>query len=101
MGFLQSLFGGHEEGQGMAAQLISKLKDELSLTEDQISKMKESFHQFRVERKEAMAEGGEQAVEKVKEYKETLKNQISSLLSPEQKQKFMASMEKYKDFFHD
>ncbi|MEP7127213.1 MAG: hypothetical protein ABI729_00035 [Chitinophagales bacterium] len=99
MGFLNKLFGGaKEEGQGMAAQMMSQLTKDLNLTGDQLEKMKGVFHQFREKRKAAKASGGNMKSQ-MQGVKQELKAQIQGLLSEEQKKKFMANIEQYKDFF--
>lgn len=99
MGFLNKLFGGaKEEGQGMAAQLIGQLTADLKLNADQLEKMKGVFQQFREKRKAAKERGGDMKSQ-MQGIKQELKAQIQGLLSDEQKQKFMANIEKYKDFF--
>lgn len=99
MGFLNKLFGGaKEEGQGMAAQLIGQLTADLNLNADQLEKMKRVFQQFREKRKAAKESGGDMKSQ-MQGIKQELKAQLQGLLSDEQKQKFMANMEKYKDFF--
>ena len=99
MGILNKLFGGgHEEGQGQAAQLLSQITSDLNLSADQLGKMKSAFQQFRMERKSAK-EGGGDMKEQMHGIRQELKNQILGILNEEQKQKFMSMIEKYKDFF--
>jgi hypothetical protein len=101
MGFFGKLFGGggNNEGQGKAAQLLSQLTSDLNLSADQLSKIKQAFQEFRQVRKTAK-DSGEKMKDQMQGVKQELKTKIENLLSPEQKQKFMASMDKYKDFFH-
>lgn len=99
MGFLNKLFGGaKEEGQGMAAQLLSQLTTDLNLNTDQLEKMKGAFQQFREKRKAAKEKGGDMKSQ-MQGVKQELKAQIQGLLTEEQKKKFMSNIEKYKDFF--
>ena len=99
MGFINKLFGGgQEEGQGMAAQLLSQLTSDLNLNADQLEKMKAAFQQFREKRKAAKEKGGDMK-EEMRGVKQELKTQIQNLLTEEQRQKFMAGMDKYKEFF--
>ena len=99
MGFINKLFGGgKEEGQGMAAQLLTQLSSDLHLTADQLEKMKAAFQQFREKRKAAKEQGGDMK-EQMHSVKQELKSQIQNLLTDEQKQKFMAGMDKYREFF--
>lgn len=101
MGFINKLFGGgQEEGQGMAAQLLSQLTSDLNLNADQMEKMKASFQQFREKRKAAKEKGGD-IKEQMHGAKQELKAQIQNLLTEEQRQKFMAGMDKYKEFFRN
>ena len=99
MGILNKLFGGGgEEGQGMAAQVLSQLITDLNLSSDQQSQIKSAFQSFREERKETKSQGGDMK-EQMKSHRQELKAKILGLLSEEQKQKFQANIEKYKDFF--
>ena len=88
MGFLNKLFGGGaEEGQGMAAQLLSQLTTDLNLTSDQLEKMKAAFQQFRTERKAAKEGGGDNIKDQIHDIRQELKDHILNILNPEQKQK--------------
>ena len=99
MGLLNRIFGGgNQQGQGMGAQLISQLTTDLNLTAAQLEKIKSAFQQFREQRKGAKAGGGDMK-SRMHDIKQGLKTQIQDILTPEQKQKFMQNMEKYKDFF--
>lgn len=99
MGILNKLFGGaKEEGQGMAAQMLSQLTTDLNLSGEQLEKMKGVFQQFREKRKAAKASGGD-IKSQMHGIRQDLKAQIQGLLSEEQKKKFMANIESYKDFF--
>jgi Spy/CpxP family protein refolding chaperone len=99
MGLLNRIFGGgNQQGQGMGAQLISQLTTDLNLTAAQLEKIKSAFQQFREQRKGAKA-AGEDMKSRMHDIKQGLKSQIQDILTPEQKQKFMQNMEKYKDFF--
>ena len=100
MGFFGKLFGGGgQEGQGKAAQLLTQLNSDLDLSADQLNRMKQAFQEFRQERK-AAKDGGGNIKDEMQGAKQQLKDQILNLLNDEQKKKFMASMEKYKEFFH-
>lgn len=99
MGLLSKLFGGSkEEGQGMAAQLMSQLTGDLKLSAEQLEKLKGAFQQFREKRKAAKEAGGDMKA-KMKEIKQELKSGIQGMLTEEQRQKFTANLDKYKDFF--
>lgn len=99
MGILNKLFGGaSEEGQGMAAQMISKLTTDLSLDSAQMEKMKAAFQDFRQKRKSAKEAGGDKKPQ-MQAARQELKAQIQGMLSEEQKQKFAANFEQYKEFF--
>lgn len=99
MGILSKLFGGaKEEGQGLAAQLLQQISGDLNLSGDQLEKMKSLFQQFREKRKAAKAAGGDFKL-KIKEFKQELKSGIHGLLNDDQRKKFQANIEKYKDFF--
>jgi hypothetical protein len=99
MGFFNKIFGGKkEEGQGMAAQLLSQLTTDLHLTGDQLNKIKAAFQQFREKRK-GLKESGGNMKEQMPALKQLLKQEILSVLTDEQKQKFMANVDKYKEFF--
>ena len=99
MGLLNKLFGGGgEEGQGMAAQVLTQLIADLNLSSEQQNQIKYAFQSFREERKEAKSQGGD-VKEQMKTHRQELKNKILGLLTEEQKQKFQANMEKYKEFF--
>lgn len=99
MGIFNKLFGGgHEEGQGMAAQLLSQITSDLNLSSDQLEKMKSAFQQFRQERKGAK-EGGGDMKEQMYNIRQELKDHVLGILNEEQKQKFMSMLDKYKDFF--
>ena len=99
MGILNKIFGGGgEQGQGMAAQVLSQLITDLNLSTDQQNQIKSAFQSFREERKEAKSQGGDMK-DQMKTHRQELKNKILGLLSEEQKQKFQANMDKYKEFF--
>lgn len=99
MGILNKLFGGaKEEGQGMAAQMLSQLTTDLNLSGEQLEKMKGAFQLFREKRKAAKAAGGD-IKSQMHGIRQDLKVQIQGLLTEEQKIKFMANIESYKDFF--
>ncbi len=99
MGFINKIFGGkQEEGQGMAAQLLSQLTTDLHLTGDQLNKIKAAFQQFREKRK-GLKESGGNMKEQMPALKQLLKQEILSVLTDEQKQKFMTNVDKYKEFF--
>ena len=99
MGILNKIFGGGgEQGQGLAAQVLSQLITDLNLSTDQQNQIKSAFQSFREERKEAKSQGGDMK-DQMKTHRQELKNKILGLLSEEQKQKFQANMDKYKEFF--
>ena len=99
MGFFSKIFGGGAgQGQGMAAQVLTQLITDLNLSSDQQNQIKNAFQSFREERKEAKSQGGDMK-EQMKAHRQELKNKILSLLTDEQKQKFQANMEKYREFF--
>ncbi len=99
MGFLNKLFGGAKaDKQGMAAQMLSQLTTDLNLTGEQLEKMKAAFQQFREQRKAAKTGGGD-IKSQMQGIRQDLKAQVQDLLSAEQKQKFMANFESYKEFF--
>ena len=99
MGILNKIFGGGgEQGQGMAAQVLSQLITDLNLSPEQQNQIKSAFQSFREERKEAKSQGGDMK-DQMKTHRQELKNKILGLLSEEQKQKFQANMDKYKEFF--
>ena len=99
MGFFNKIFGGkQQEGQGMAAQILSQLTTDLNLSGEQLEKIKSAFQQFREKRK-AAKESGASMKEQMPAVKQDLKQEILSLLTDEQKQKFMTNMDKYKEFF--
>jgi len=100
MGFFNKLFGGGAgQGQGMAAQILTQLITDLNLSGDQQNQVKSAFQAFREERKEAKSQGGENIKEQMKVNRQELKNKILGLLTEEQKQKFQANMDKYREFF--
>ncbi|MBA2422584.1 MAG: hypothetical protein H0V61_05105 [Chitinophagales bacterium] len=99
MGFFNKIFGGkQQEGQGMAAQILSQLTTDLNLSGDQLEKIKSAFQQFREKRK-AAKESGANMKEQMPAARQQLKEQILSFLNDEQKEKFRANISKYKDFF--
>ena len=102
MGFLNKIFGNgnKSEGQGMAAQVMSQLVSDLNLSSDQVNQVKAAFQKFREVRKDLKAKGGDSMKEQMIAPKQELKTTILSILSEEQKQKFMANIGKYREFFN-
>ena len=96
MSFLDNLFGGATQGVG--AQILQSLTSDLNLSQDQIEKVKGFFQQFRSEKQEAKAEGD--LATKIDGIKQEFKDHVNSILSDEQKQKFIANAEKYLSMFH-
>ena len=99
MGFLRKLFGGGQKGQGMTAQIISQLSTDLNLTTDQLTGIRNAFHHFKEARKSIKASDGDDSRTEMKKERQQLKDTILGLLNEEQKQKFLANMDKYREFF--
>jgi Spy/CpxP family protein refolding chaperone len=92
--------GGAKGGGGRLSpeERLKKMTEELSLTQDQQDKIKAIFEKYGPQMKELMAKGRENLTDDdKKKFGELIKSQtedIAAVLTPEQKDKFKAAMEK-------
>lgn len=98
MGFFQKLLGGGGKGGGKMANLLEALTADLNLNENQVAKIKETFHAFKQERKSIKEAGGDKA--QIKQAKVLMTQQIIGVLNDQQKQIFTANAAKYDGILH-
>jgi len=90
--------GGGGGGRMSPEERLKKMTEELNLTQDQQDKIKAIMEKSAPQFKELMAKGRENLTEEDKtKFRELIKNQmeeIATVLTPEQKEKYKAAMEK-------
>jgi Spy/CpxP family protein refolding chaperone len=90
--------GGRQSGRLDPAERLKRMTDELGLTQDQQDKIKAIYEKYGPQLKDLMAKGRENLTDDDKtKFREILKNQtddITAVLTDEQKAKFKAAMEK-------
>jgi Spy/CpxP family protein refolding chaperone len=90
--------GGGGAGRMSPEERLKKMTEELGLTQDQQDKIKAIMEKDAPQFKELMAKGRENLTEEDKtKFRELIKSQmeeIAAVLTPEQKEKFKAAMEK-------
>jgi len=100
MGLFENMFGKNNDGNqgGKLAQLMEAWKTDLNLTDDQVNKIHQAVKEFRGERKELKAEGGDHA--QIREAREKVLQEIVTFLDDKQKQIFQANAAKYDSILH-
>ncbi|MEP6669999.1 MAG: Spy/CpxP family protein refolding chaperone [Chthoniobacter sp.] len=90
--------GGGGAGRMSPEERLKKMTEELNLTQEQQDKVKAIMEKSAPQFKELMAKGRESMTEedktKVRELIKTQMEDIAAVLTPEQKEKFKAAMEK-------
>jgi Spy/CpxP family protein refolding chaperone len=90
--------GGRGGARLSPEERLKKMTDELGLTQDQQDKIKAIMEKYAPQVKELMAKGRENLTDDDKnKFRELVKSQmedISAVLTPEQKEKYKAAMEK-------
>lgn len=100
LSIFSKLFGGNKGGNrehtgaNKAEEFINTLKAELNINADQETKIKAALQEFFQEKRSIKQGGGNK--EDMKESKQDFKQDIISILTPEQQQKFMANIQVYK-----
>ncbi len=91
---LFSKFTGNKiTGSGRAQEFIGKLKTDLNLSADQLTKVEAAMREFFMEKKEMKQAGNKEGL---RESKQDFKQDILAALNDDQKQKFMSNIEAYK-----
>lgn len=99
MSLFGNLFGGgHGGGGAKFNNVVDALKSDLNLSETQGQQVLQALMNFRSERKEVKAAGGDKS--QLKGAKDDLKEKILGVLNDEQKQKFIANAAKYDELMH-
>ncbi len=97
MSIFSKLFGGNKQGSGAnrAQELITKLTNDLNLSHDQVTKVEAAIREFFMEKRQNKQGGG--GKEQMQESKQDFKQDILNALNADQKQKFLANIQSYKD----
>jgi hypothetical protein len=99
MSIFSKIFGDDKGESKMSAgtradQFINALKTDLNLLPEQVSGVENALRKFYSEKKSIKQSGG--GKELMRESKQGFKQEILAVLNTEQKQKFMANVQTYK-----
>jgi hypothetical protein len=99
MSIFSKMFGDDKGDSKMntgtrSEQFISALKTDLNLTPEQVSGVENALRNFYSEKKSIKQAGG--GKDEMRGSKQDFKQDILTVLNPEQKQKFMANVQTYK-----